>query len=211
MHIELVKDKFLRTTELATLTKRSTRTAIFWRSKLGVKCPVTWGTNLTERPFKKPVSEPIKPLPEEVWRNKEWFGKAYKQYGTRKIAKMIGRSRQLVKLHLRKYNILIDRNRMLFPINPYYNRDWIEEHYVLKGKSIGECAKLAKVNRYTIYNWLVTFGFPIRDRYEASTGERNSNYGRQNKTKSIPQKITERIEIQTNSETSQVSSPIHSS
>ena len=41
-----------------------------------------------------------------------------------------------------------------------------------------ECARLAGVNNYTIYNWLVLFGFHIRDVHESRMGDLNPAYGK---------------------------------
>jgi hypothetical protein len=204
MHIALLKDQCIRTTEVATLTSKSTKTIIAQRRKLGIKCPTTWGTNLTERPFKKQLPEPVEIVSPEVWNNKEWLTKAYDKYGVRTLVRIINRNMKCVKYHLDKFGIPRHSDRRRFPENPCCNKNWLEEHYIVKEKSLAACAKLANVNRYTIYNWLVTFKLPIRDHHEATSGDRNHNYGRSDITKSMCKKNADRAASKSISNQSQV-------
>jgi hypothetical protein len=171
-HQELIEDVCARTTEVATLLKQSMQTIIVKRRKLGVKCPTTWGLSEgTLRPFNGVPAEPVEIVPPEIWKyNKPWWLENYAKYGIPKLAKMIGKRQGAVIDHLRYLGIPRNTTRRRFPENPCCNKDWLEEHYIIRGKTLRECAELANVNAYTIYNWLATFSLLIRESSEyAST------------------------------------------
>ena len=165
----------LTTIEIAQLEGVSAETVNDWRRACGVVSKGNgWGSNKAERPFKG-VYPQKRELPKiddpKIWNNREWLYNAYviKGLGYLSICKMVGRQRETIKDKLKKWGI---PTRTLFQAsrskNPFCNPAWLEEHYITLGLSLGKCAELANVNPYTIYNWLVNFNIPIRDKYESA-------------------------------------------
>jgi transposase len=176
--------KYLTNMEQAQLAGLSVKSIQLKKKELGIKLKNRgWGGNgHKERPFPK-VKQKKKErgtVPPSVWRNKEWFVEMYVRQGKgiRAIKRMIGRDKEIVYTHLKKYGIKTQPDRVFASTHPYCTREWLEEHYEVEGKSIRKLAQMAGVNNYTICNWLIKFCIPIRDIYECKSGELHPNYGK---------------------------------
>lgn len=179
------RNKYLTTMELAQKVGVSTITIQKWKRRLGLLDEGDgWGSNLKKRPFKgvKPPRKYDGPVvPMEVWNNEKWMRKMYEEkgYGIRTIARMINRDVARVRHKLIRFGIPIRSfHEATKSKNKCCNRKWLEENYVAQGLPIEKCAEIAGVCPYTIYNWLVKFCIPMRDKYDCSAGERNPNYGK---------------------------------
>lgn len=179
------RNSYLTTMEQAQMAGVSTKTIQRWKHKCGIKLKNRgWGSGYKERPFvgTKMKKEKIEIIHDRnIWNNKEWFVEMYVQRGYTglRMAKMINRDHALVRMKLKKFGIPIrSHSEVVHSKNPCCSREWLEEHYEILEMSANECAKLAKVNFYTIHNWLVKFGMPIRDIYESQYGHRNPFYGK---------------------------------
>jgi DNA-binding transcriptional MerR regulator len=186
----LIKHQYLTNMEIGQMVGVSVKTIQRWRKKFNLpkKIDNKWGGTHDKRPvcFKQRPYTSYK-IPVEIikdrkkWDNREFFYEMYvvRGYGTVLIGRMIQRDRFVVRTKLKQYGIQTrSRVEAMHPKNPYCNRKWLEENYEIQDKTIGECAKIAGVNHYTILNWLVRFGIPIRDKHECSMGERNRYYGK---------------------------------
>lgn len=186
----LVKHQFLTNMEIGQMVGVSVKTVQRWRKKFDLpkKIGYRWGGAHDERPacFKqRPYTSYKTPVDiiedKKKWDNKEFFHEMYivKGYGMVLIGRMIQKDVFIVKQKLKKYGIKIrSYAESMHSKNRCCNRKWLEENYEIQGKTIVECAKMAGVNEYTIMNWLVKFGIPIRDQYECIAGELNKNYGK---------------------------------
>lgn len=170
--------------ELAQLAGVNVKTIQIKKKQLDIELKNRgWGgKSHCPRPFPKvqQKKKEIKIVPPSVWRNKEWFYEMYvkQEKGIIAIAKMIDRDKNIVLHNLKRYGIKTQSDRVHKSSNPCCNREWLEEHYEIERKSVAELARMAKVNRYTICNWLVKFCIPIRDTYECREGELNPFYGK---------------------------------
>jgi hypothetical protein len=131
-----------------------------------------------------------------VWDNREWF---YDQYctmgrGVRIISRVLNKSMETVHSRLKRYGIPLRVNRWTSK-HPCYSEAWLyfndarRDQYVkwciehgqqpdpFGGKGLGlfDCAKIAKVVPYTIFNWLTHFNVPIRDARAASALNRRND------------------------------------
>jgi hypothetical protein len=180
--------------ELAKAARRSTVTIDKWAVKSG------------KREKREPFANPaIKRVPVEhekvtdraVWDNPEWFRQKYatEELGIVAISKIIQRRPLIVYRRLKKYGIA--RRQENNPSkNPCCNEQWLMWNYATPadyrkwcqankkdydsagGKCLPQrvCAELAGVEQFTIYNWLVKFNIPIRDKPESNVmGHRRRN------------------------------------
>lgn len=108
----------------------------------------------------------------KIWDNKEWF---YEQYiknklGADTIARIICRSKPIVYRRLLKYEIKTRPHKYSKkPKNRYYNKKWLMYKYYYENRSLSYIAKIAKVNPYTISNWLVGFVLPPRTNSQSNS------------------------------------------
>ncbi len=195
----LAKYSYYTTYELAQLVDRAPSTIRKWMKACNRK------TSKMQFVNSKKVSPPKKTIQiitdPEIWDTQEWFENAYyvEGHGIPTIAKIINRSVSLVVKRLERYGIQTrSYKESMNSKNPYCSEKWLMENYASKeqyvewcllnnetaigehgkGLTLAECAALADVVPYTIYNWLVKFKIPIRDINEAMVGERNPFYGR---------------------------------
>jgi transposase len=198
------ENRNLKTSELAQLAGRSMRTIQKWRAKIGKP-----GKQMhpDKRPKKEKKEYPII-TDRSVWDNEKWFRHMYEElgYGSDIIGRMIQRDSARVLQKLRRYGIRIRSfAEAMASKNPHCNKDWIVEHYEVQNCTLIECAKMAGVNPYTFYEWLIRFQIHIRDAPEALFGERNHYYGRypripiqehdlgQNNKKEKPSEVIRRV------------------
>lgn len=110
----------------------------------------------------------------EDWDTPEWLGKAVKTHSIKALADAIGVSRRTIGRRLKAYNIeppdVIESTR---PKHPCCTREWCYTHYVEKGLSQRQCAKLAGICFQTFANWLNRFKIPIRTAVEANSNHRD--------------------------------------
>jgi len=143
-----------------------------------------WGSK-TDRPasFQNAyISEKIKVerIPEEIWGNREWLMENCKKYGVSICSRMAGVRKNSLWTKLKGLGIPIRSSaEVCGSKNKYCTREWLEENYEIEKHNLLELAEIAKVNTYTIMNWLVKFGIPIRDTYECQYGELSVNYGKE--------------------------------
>lgn len=146
--------------EKALLAGVCVKTIQRWKHRLGIYNPNNgWGSKQPKRPFKSFIppdtTKPVLPTYVQPVTD-EWLNKMYeKGYGKRRVAIMCGLDR--IKLYKRYKN---SRKEIL---HPCCTKEWLEEHYEILGLNYRQCAKIADVNPYTIYNWLIKFSIPIRD------------------------------------------------
>ena len=99
------------------------------------------------------------------WDTKEWFEKAIQLYTIKQIARAIQRDKKAVKRRVKKWNLklrpLKERTR---PQNPCCTKEWVYNHYVEKGLSQRQCAKLANISPQNFANWLIRFEIQVRHR-----------------------------------------------
>ena len=168
----LKENEFSTNIELGQLAGVHAKTIRLWRKKYGMNATLKSNTKFTQS-YKMPKKLLPKVRDPKEWDNKEWFQKFYGKYGIILLGKIIGKSVALVYGRLRKYGIRVRSHREAMATDSYFsnpccNEKWLLENYIDKGLSIAECAELASVNRYTIYNWLAKFGIEVRDRCEAA-------------------------------------------
>ena len=157
----------LRTLELASIAGKDGGEIFNWRTKCGIpagkKIKIFKWDHLKK--YKRP--EIIKPLPREVWDNKEWFENKYLKEGEsiNFIAKMIGIDRPCIYVKFKKWGIPFRGKK---PLNKCCTRDWLYSHYVVQKLSLDKCGKLAGVKKMTIARWLAKYQLPIRTVSEAA-------------------------------------------
>ena len=189
--------QYMTTTEIAQTTGKSVKTIQNWRRYEDI--PNTgkgWGARHSERPFsyrtvKKFTYQKI--TDRDIWDNYTWLNFMYHDadLGILVLSQITGRSCFYLSRRMKQYGIKRKSHEVACaPKNPYYTREWVDEKYNIEGCTIWQCAKLAGVNPYTIYNWLVKFGYEIRDQYECRAGERNRRYG----IPCIPQTRSEKVD-----------------
>jgi transposase len=130
-----------------------------------------------------------------IWDNPEWFRRKYHEegIGTPTIARIINRSIVLVVGRLRRYGIsLRHHSEAVKSRSIHCSREWLHEQYYVKKQSLKECAGMAGVSPYTIYNWLVKFGMEPRTMHQAMAGEMNPFHGRKH-TEETKNKIREAL------------------
>lgn len=101
-----------------------------------------------------------------VWCTKEWLTEHYCQkfYGAERIARIVGRTKQTVQKHLKRFGIKQrEWKHSVSSHNPKCTLEWLTENYIKQCKSTRECAIEAGVNGCTITDWLIKFGILPRD------------------------------------------------
>jgi len=188
---------YLNNYELANLVGKSISTVRNWKRKCGIKAKTS--------PFKPrqeyPKQEIQQILDQNIWDNEEWFRVKYEQesIGIHTIAKIIGHSMSFVYNRLKKYDIQSrTHSDAVKSENQYCDEKWLYYNYATreqylewcavnkynpelnggKALTLTECAEIANVVPYTLYNWLLRFHVPIRNMGEAMTGEHNPFYGK---------------------------------
>jgi len=178
--------KDLSTADLAALAECSVGKIRSVKRKLGIEMKRDGAMENYAAPRK--ADSFLSPTPEE-WDNREWFYEHYvvQKLGKRTIARIIGRSKEIVFRRLDRYNIPHQRHTQ--EANPFCNGEWLVKHYCRKrdyiqwceeneltphpaggmGLPLWQVAEIAGVNRYTIYNWLSKFGIYIRSETEAKS------------------------------------------
>jgi transposase len=183
MFFDTYKD--MTTSELAQLANCQMETIRRWKKKCGIKIESGgWGSGLTERPLEfqekqKKINAPP-PLDREIWNNQPWFHQKYvvDGLGAGRIGRLIGKDSGYVYAKLKQFKIETRKTSGGVSKNPCCNREWLVQHYEIEGLSLKKCAKIANVCAYTILRWLAKFNIYIRDRREATSGERNGFYGK---------------------------------
>lgn len=177
-------NKYYNKDELAKAARRSSVTINKWARKT---------IREKQKQFaKRKTQQQKQELPsitdQAIWDNRDWFYQKYivEKYGIVAISRIIGRKQLIVNRRLKKYNIETRKENNKSP-SPYCNEEWLMKHYATPADymrwckqnkkeidpnggtclSIRACAKIANVGIYTIYNWLIRFNIPIRDRHEA--------------------------------------------
>jgi len=181
--------KELTNMELAQMAGVSVKTIQRWKHKCGIKLTNRgWGCK-TDRPeaFKNAYMlkrNEIKKVPKSVWNNKEWLEENYKHYGLKTLSRITGHNKGGLYERMKRLGIKIRTvSEANHSTNKCCTKEWLEENYEIMGLTLTECAKKANVNIYTIMNWLVKFGMPIRDTYECQYGELSKNYGKKKVSK----------------------------
>lgn len=181
------ENKFMNTTEQAQLAGVPLFVIHKWRKKCGIKSTGNgWGSGYLRRPAafnkKRPPRVYEQVTDPAIWDNPEWLRMMYceKKYGMSIISKIVGRRLLTVRNRLKKYKIPIYNywERLEMSRNPCDNRAWLDEHYTVLGYSLTKCAELAKVSRYTIYDWLAKHKIPVRETHHNSMGEKNPWWGK---------------------------------
>lgn len=158
----LTKYSYLTIADYAKIAGVSTRTIRTWRRKVGIGPTIIRSVEYINAP--RPQV-----LPQEVWDNREWFIEMAKNHGSHYIAKLTGRNRKTINDRIRRYKIKKrDYKEATKTKHPYFNKQWIEHHYVNNLKSAKLCAKLAGISPSTFIDWLLRLGIPVRSRHEAS-------------------------------------------
>ena len=156
-------NKHLTNMEKALLARVCVKTIQRWKHRLGLYNPNNgWGSKQSYRPFKSYIppdtTKPKVPIYTQPITD-EWLNEMHeKGYGKRRISIMCG----LGHFDLRKRF----KNKGKEVLHQCCNRQWLEEHYETLGLNYRQCAEIACVNPYTIYNWLIKFGIPIKDTWD---------------------------------------------
>lgn len=172
---ELLRDsQFLKTSEIAQAVGKPMRAISKIKKKNGISSP-------QPKPFKGTRQSPPKQydtVDKSVWDNYTWLNFMYNEagFGTELIARVANVNKRVIFFKYYKYKIT-PRKIKSYSRHPYCTKEWIDEKYNIEGRSCSECARLAGVNMYTMYSWLVKYGYEIRDIYEAQAGERSPWYG----------------------------------
>lgn len=187
----------LTTAELATLAGVSTVTIRRWKKRLGLSSPKPSQFMKNYTPQKLDLEEKI----EEDWNNEEWLREKYldEKLGVAAIAKMLGKRPCNIYLALKRHGIPTrSLKEAVKSDNPCCTKEWLMYHYADRpeyekwcqetrqeaepdggmGLSLRNCAEIAGVSRYTIYNWLVKFRMYIRSQKEAAALRAHPNYYR---------------------------------
>lgn len=167
------QNRFLTTSELAILAERSMETVRLWRRRCGLpnKAKPNFG------PCVLPIRQEVEFVGRDGLDDPVWLRQKYEaeHCGLGIIARMCGCGRKQVLARLRLFNI---PTRPFADVvgsrHPCCTRDWLDQHYVVEGLTLRECAELAGVNPYTIIRWLAKFGIPTRTVGEAVYGRRKS-------------------------------------
>ena len=191
----LEENKDLSTYDLVLLSKKSPSTIRNWRRRFGLNLGKSPFPN-TNQEYKRVEVEVINDP--KIWDNREWFKKKYidEELGTPTIARIVNRSVICVVGRLKKYNILMRSHKdSVKSKSPYCNYNWLNENYNIKKLGLRKCSQIADVSSYTIYNWLVKFGFEPRSPHQAMAGSMNPFHGRKH-TEETKNKIREAIRKQ---------------
>jgi len=111
---------------------------------------------------------PIDPIVNtENWDSKEWLESIYPKYSVRAIARAVGVDKNTVSKKIKKYGIkIVDNNYAKRSKNPYCNKSWIYENYIVNRKTIRECSDIAGISPRSFLQWLVRFEIPLRNNQE---------------------------------------------
>jgi transposase len=132
-----------------------------------------------KRKFKK--KKKTKPKYDKSICTKEWLEQKYVNEGLsmRQISSLVGVTATYIFMLIKSAGIQTrSQQEAQKSKNKYYNKEWLIEHYLVNNMTIEEISKIAKVNKYTISNWLVSFGIMPRDK-QSSIVKRH--YKKQNK------------------------------
>jgi len=150
---------FLQTTEIAIIIRKSLKTAQTYRRYNGQSMPKpeAFSNYSPKRNYPK--------VPEKVWRNKTWFAFMVNEagFGFNIISKIIDRSNFRTKGIASEFGIKSKNTSE--SLNPYCNKEWLEDKYVTEGLTLRQCARIAGVNPYTMYTWLAKYGIEVRSNF----------------------------------------------
>lgn len=187
-------NKYYHKDELAKAARRSSVTIDKWSQKSGIRGKKSQFATPKVKRIPKEYEKVTDPT---IWDNREWFYQKYvdEKLGIEAIAKIIERKPLIVFRRLKRYKI--ERRQENNPsTNACCNEKWLMYHYATPaeyrkwcqtnatdydksgGKCLSQrqCAALAGVKQFTIYNWLVKFNIPIRDMPQATAfGYRRRN------------------------------------
>lgn len=187
--------KFHTKSEQAKAVKRSPSTIDKWAKS----CSWREKRKQFATPTNKRQPKQYEPITDQnVWDNRDWLNQKYtvERIGIETIARIVNRKPLIIYRRLKKYKIPI-RKINNTSSNPCCNEKWLIYHYGTPSDyrkwcqtnfvdidSAGgqcmtqrECAALAGVEQYTIYNWLIKFNIPIRDVPEALVYSRRKKNG----------------------------------
>jgi transposase len=160
--------------ELALRYRVTARTILNWKYKCGIETKKF----KPRQEHKHEVFVPDEVVDESIWDNHDWLYEHYvvKGLGTPKIARIAGTYDKKIQRRLRRYGI--ERVGFGRCNNKCCNKEWLVKHYLKEKMTLMECAKLANVNIYTIYNWLLKFDIYPRGQHEASAvANRRKKFG----------------------------------
>lgn len=95
------------------------------------------------------------------WRTKEWLEDNYvnADISTRQLARAVGLSIKRTRTILESIGVPIKKyDQTVKSQSPYCSETWLREHYINKGLSLRECARIANVTHSTIKRWLMKYG-----------------------------------------------------
>lgn len=113
-------------------------------------------------------------VPPANWKDDpDWLRRTLELYDVSKIARMVGRDRNVVKAALKRHNIPTKNRRDATKSkNPHCSHAWCWKHYVEQGLSQEKCAKLAGIAQQTFGDWLNRFNIPVRDAEQTERGRK---------------------------------------
>lgn len=165
--IESLRDFFLKypeliSTELIQIMRRSFSVVQKIRSRIRVNSVLIIETENGVLTTRRNTTKFISP---ELTIDPSWLYDQHvnKNIGIKALAKSIGRSRTFIRKRLRSLGVTNN-----YVKNPYYNKEWLYEHYMVQKQSMRQCGKIAGVSHCTIRLWLAEFGIPSRDPFETS-------------------------------------------
>lgn len=160
----------LSTNDQAQLAGVSAKTIRRLKKKAGLV-----GKATTARPPRHQTlpSIPSVAVPDNWREDGVWLSKMILVYNVSKLAKLVGRNRNVIKTVLKRHGLktktLKEATRSK---NRCCNHAWCHKNYVEKGLSQQKCADLAGVSQQTFGDWLNRFKIPVRDNEQAHTGRR---------------------------------------
>jgi len=161
---------YLTTNDHARVANRS----VYWIRKLKNFANIKgrMPKNLPKSSRKKTINTIHVP---EDWDNDEWLRKQAKLHTVSAISKATGLSRKSIYNRFKKYGIKGKTlDEALEPKSPYFSHKWVYEHYVTKGMSQRDCAKVAGICVQTFSNWLNRLKIAVRNPKEAANNHKDS-------------------------------------
>lgn len=155
---------YLTTNDHAQIAQKS----LFWIRKIK-----RFASIKNKTPPVLPISKPRRSVNTLVapvqWDDPEWLRETAKHHNVLAMSRACGISRAYMRKKLAKYGIPPMSERAYDPRSDKYNYQWVYEHYVIKGMSQKQCAKLAGIARQTFAIWLNRLKIPVRGSLETSS------------------------------------------
>jgi hypothetical protein len=148
---------YLTANDMCLIAQVSLKTLQRWRRIVGQLGP--------KRSPPRRRGQPRRPLPTAPpdWRAGTWLEDQYQHYSVREIARAIARSYTFTRRLLQRRGVVFRSAReAIRSKHRCCNWAWLDQHYMVAGLSLTQCARLAGVSSSTMTSWLLQFGFRVR-------------------------------------------------